>query len=428
MSQSYVTPTSPAAGALISSDRPLADSYRPDLDGLRALAILPVLLFHAQFDAFSGGFIGVDVFFVVSGFLITSLIQREIVAGKFTYLQFWERRARRLLPPIFAVAFVSCFLAYNLFLPDDLKWFGQSIVAMSAFLSNVYFWFKAGYFAAPESTVPLLHTWSLAVEEQFYFLFPAILIAVRAWTKERRILLIAAIGVASFVLCVWMIAKAPEGAYYLLPTRAWELMLGATLALQPYRVRLPSWATDALFVTGLTMILVPVFVYDKSTPFPGFAALLPCLGTAVLIWIGEQTSSSFRYLLTNRATLYVGLRSYALYLWHWPLLVFWATWSNRPLAAIPGIEAAAVLALSFVCASLSLNFVENPIRRRRVLASRKSIFVFCGVCSVSLAVFGLSAHLSQGFPERVPEAVRKIANANDWNAKQIECGRRSTLR
>ncbi|MEM7100631.1 MAG: acyltransferase family protein [Pseudomonadota bacterium] len=413
------------AEPLISIEARAASAYRPDIDGLRAVAILPVLLFHGQFSVFSGGFVGVDVFFVVSGFLITSLIQKEVSQGDFSYLNFWERRARRLLPPIFAVAFVSCVLAYTVFLPDDFKSFGQSVFAMTGFLSNVYFWLETGYFAAPEATIPLLHSWSLSVEEQFYFLFPAVLLLIKSYSSVQRVSVVAAIAVASFVLCVWMVANHPDGAYYLLPARAWELMLGAALALLPVYARLPRILVELLTIAGLLMILIPVVTYDKSTPFPGFAALIPCLGTMLLIYLGEQPGMIIKRFLTNKFVLYFGLRSYGLYLWHWPLLVFWAAWSNRPLAALSAIEITGVLGLSLAFASLSLRFIENPIRRRTVFGTRRAIFLFCAVCSGVLGGFGLTAHFTGGLPERVSPEARAIANANDWTRQQIECGRKS---
>ena len=211
------------------------DSYRPDVDGLRALAIIPVVLFHARVAGFSGGFVGVDVFFVISGFLITRLITKEIENGAFRYLSFWERRARRLLPPMILVIAVSSILAYQILFPEELKAFGRSVVAISGFASNIYFWLKSGYFEAPAETVPLLHTWSLAVEEQFYLLFPAVLVALSGLPRLRRIGVVGGIGIASFALSVWWVAVSPSAAFYLLPSRAWELMLGAVLALSTHK-------------------------------------------------------------------------------------------------------------------------------------------------------------------------------------------------
>lgn len=412
-----VAPVTPES---MSTRSPAA--YRPDIDGLRALAIIPVLLFHGGFPAFSGGFVGVDVFFVVSGFLITSLVQREIAAGAFSYVAFWERRARRLLPPMFLVIFVSCGIAFAYFLPEDLEAFGESVFATSTFLSNVYFWLVAGYFSTPDAPVPLVHTWSLAIEEQFYFFFPAVLMLLAATARSRRLSVIALIGGLSFLASLLMVEHAPDGAFYLLPSRIWELMLGALLALLPAGPRLKGGLADALLAIGLLMIAGAVVWYDASTPFPGIAALAPCLGTALLIWVGDQPGSVLKHVFINRVSVHVGRRSYALYLWHWPLLVFWATWSNKPLSTVSTHEVAAVLALSFVLASLSLRFVEDPIRRRTLLRSRASIFTFCLVCLSIPAVFGLAAYRSGGFSGRVPGDVLLIANANDLTDEQAACG------
>jgi peptidoglycan/LPS O-acetylase OafA/YrhL len=396
-------------------------AYRPDIDGLRALAIMPVLLFHGGFSAFSGGFVGVDVFFVVSGFLITCLVQREIEAGTFSYVAFWERRARRLLPPMLLVIFVSCGIAIAYFLPEDLEALGESVFATSTFLSNVYFWLVSGYFSTPDAPVPLLHTWSLGIEEQFYFFFPAVLMLLAATARTGRIAVIALIGGLSFTASVVMVEYVPDGAYYLLPSRIWELMLGALLALLPASPRLSGGLADALLAIGLLVIAGVVVWYDASTPFPGVAALAPCLATALLIWVGDQ-GSVLKHLFTNRVSVHVGLRSYALYLWHLPLLVFWATWSNKPLSTLSTYEVAAALSLSFVLASLSLRFVEDPIRRRALLRHRTSIFTFCLVCLSISAAFGFAAYRSGGFSDRVPRDALLMANANDLTDEQVACG------
>jgi peptidoglycan/LPS O-acetylase OafA/YrhL len=413
-----VAPATPESKS--SSRSPAA--YRPDIDGLRALAIIPVLLFHGGFSAFRGGFVGVDVFFVVSGFLITSLVQREIEAGTFSYVAFWERRARRLLPPMFLVIFVSCGIAFAYFLPEDLEDFGASVFATSTFLSNVYFWLVAGYFSTPDAPVPLIHTWSLAIEEQFYFFFPAVLMLLAATARTRRLSVIALIGGLSFTASLLMVDRVPDGAFYLLPSRIWELMLGALLALLPATSQRLGGLADALLSIGLLVIAGAVVLYDASTPFPGVAALAPCLATALLIWVGDQPGSVLKHLFTNRVSVHVGRRSYALYLWHWPLLVFWATWSNKPLSTVSTYEVAAVLSLSFVLASLSLRFVEDPIRRRKLLSSRTSIFTLCLVCLSIPAAFGLAAYLNGGFSDRVPRDVLLMANGNDLTEEQAACG------
>lgn len=397
-------------------------SYRPDIDGLRAIAIIPVILFHARVPGFGGGFLGVDVFFVISGYLITSLIGREIFDRSFTYLSFWERRARRLLPPMFLVVAVSSAVAYLILLPEELKAFGQSVVSISLFSSNVYFWLKAGYFDAPAQTVPLLHTWSLAVEEQFYLLFPAVLIGIAAWKPRSRVFVVTGIGLASFAISVWWIHSSPSAAYYLLPSRAWELMLGATLALmrESRANLLPPRAIDALLVVGMTLVVIPVFLYTEATPFPGFAALVPCLGTALIIWVGDGKNHVGR-LLDNRAMVFVGQLSYSLYLWHWPILVFFAMVSEQPLQSLSTIQVSAALAATMALSWMSFALVENPIRRRKVLKSRRTLFAAMGTSAGLLAAYGLAAHVGHGFEYRIPDAALRIADgardrAREWHA------------
>ena len=238
-----------------------SEGHRRDIDGLRAIAIVPVMLFHAHVTAFGGGYLGVDVFFVVSGYLITGLIAPEIAQARFSYLSFWERRARRLLPAMFLVVAATAFAAYWILVPNELEAFGKSVISIVVFSSNVYFWQHTDYFDAVQ-TMPLLHTWSLAVEEQFYLLFPAVLIATSRSKRLRPIAVVMVIGATSFAISVWWTYAYPGAAYYLLPSRAWELMLGASLALMgsSRRVSFSPSVTDALILIGLCLIdsCVPV--------------------------------------------------------------------------------------------------------------------------------------------------------------------------
>ncbi len=403
-------------------------SYRRDIDGLRAIAIVPVMLFHAGVDTFSGGFVGVDVFFVVSGFLITGLIAPEIAAGRFSYVSFWERRARRLLPAMFTVVAVTAFVAYWMLLPSELEALGQTIVSLALFSSNFYFWLHTGYFESSTQSMPLLHTWSLAVEEQFYLLFPAILMAVYRSQRLKPVAVVVAIGVASLALSQWLLWNGHTGAaYYLLPSRAWELMLGAALALsQPSRRTAYSpIVNDALLVAGLCLIAIPVFVYDRFTPFPGIAAVVPCAGTALMIWFGAQ-SNRVRRLLDNRPMVMLGQMSYSLYLWHWPIIVFALMSRNHWLSPnISLVQTFALLAGVFVCSWITFVAIENPIRRRTLLSSRRQIFAAMGLCAASLAALAIVAIVARGLPFRVPEAALQIAQSavgptEDWRRCEKE--------
>ena len=388
----------------------MAIEYRPDIDGVRALAVVPVVLFHAQIAGFGGGFVGVDVFFVISGFLITGLIQKEIAAGEFSYVSFWERRARRLLPPMTLVVAVSCIAAWFVLLPIELRAMGSSVVAFAGFSSNIYFWHKSGYFGAPAELIPLLHTWSLGVEEQFYVLFPAFLLLLAGVSASRRLAAVAGLGLASFAIGWVWVWQYPDAAYYLLPSRAWELMLGAYLALN--RRDLPNLKgihADLLLLLGMILVLVPIFVYSKNTPFPGVAALVPCLGTALLIWTGQRPDSRLSWLFTNAPTVYIGKLSYAIYLWHWPILTLWAAYVGKSLARLSAMEVSGILAATLFLSWLSFHLVENPVRRRQVLASRMAIFTGAGVAMIVLAAVGMAAYLWNGFESRIPSNVSRIA-------------------
>ena len=404
----------------------MSTGYRSDIDGLRALAILPVLLFHLQVSGFSGGFVGVDVFFVISGFLITGLIQQEISEGRFSYIQFWERRARRLLPPIVVVTAVTWLLAYQFFLPDQLKALGQSIVAITAFASNIFFWMTSGYFAAPEDSIPLLHTWSLAVEEQYYVVFPAVLLLLARRSATARLAAIAIIGLISLAISIWWVRSYPDAAYYLLPSRAWELMLGAGLALvRPENRGLSQRAANTLMLVGFTMVLVPVFLYSEHTPFPGIAAMLPCLGTLLIIRVGTRADGALHSLLTHPWTIYCGKLSYSLYLWHWPLIVLWKVWSQQEISEFSSVEVLALIVATVALSLASYHWVENPVRRRQVFASRPRIFAASGAAMAMIALVGVSAHISAGFTGRLPNDVRNVIDiARDWDARQLSCGER----
>ncbi len=285
--------------------------YRPDIDGLRALAILPVLLFHYRVPGFWGGFVGVDVFFVISGYLIAGLITGEMRDGRFSILEFYERRVRRIFPALFLVLLASTVAAAFLLFPSDFSRYAKSLFATAFFASNIEFWRELGYFDISAEMKPLLHLWSIAVEEQFYVLFPAILLLVSGRSKARALVTVSLILVASLAFSIYAVKAGPAFAFYMLPSRAWELMLGAVVAIgafpsvsRPYR--------EALAGVGVAMIAASVFLYTKATPFPGAAALLPCVGTALVIYAG-QAATSVNAALSTRPLVFVGLISYSLF-------------------------------------------------------------------------------------------------------------------
>ncbi len=380
---------------------------RPDIDGLRAVAVLPVLFFHADIGC-TGGFVGVDIFFVISGYLISSLILRDLDAGKFSIVNFWERRVRRILPAL-AVVVISCLVAgWFLLFPKDYQALGQSALAQALLSSNIYFWRQSGYFEQSADVKPLLHTWSLAVEEQFYLFFPFLLIAINRFFRKSLVQVILIIGAASFILSVYGTYKHPSATFYLLPARAWELLIGAFLAARPAKFSPVRWLAELLSWGGLCCILYAVFFYNSQTRFPGAAALLPCMGAALIIWANAQALTTLGQLLATRPIVFVGLISYSLYLWHWPILVFV---KYRVLEEITLSQRLQLLALSVVLAALSWKFVETPFRQRRVFNSRMRIFTLAGVTTAIVISTGFAIDKLQGLPSRVPPAVVRYAAA-----------------
>ena len=297
-------------------------NYRPDIDGLRAIAVLAVVLYHANIQPFGGGYVGVDVFFVISGYLITSLIHEHCRTGQFSIVQFYERRVRRIFPALFAtVAF--CFLVgCLLMMPLDYKQFGYSAVANALFASNLLFWLKTGYFDTDAEVKPLLHTWSLGVEEQFYILFPCLLLLLYKFWRNGVASILSLLLIASLFLSVWQVYDQPTSAFYLPLGRAWELLVGALLALSRDRLPHRVFFDGVLGLLGMALIFGSIFSLTADTPFPGLAALPACLGTAAIIYSGEQSKHFVPRLLSLRIVVLLGIISYSLYLWHWPLLVF----------------------------------------------------------------------------------------------------------
>ncbi|RMF41066.1 MAG: acyltransferase [Alphaproteobacteria bacterium] len=382
--------------------------YRADIDGLRALAVVPVMLFHAHVPGFAGGFVGVDVFFVISGFLITSIIDAEIRAGGFSVIGFYERRVRRILPALFLICIFTAVAAWFLLMPADLRLYGRSLAGAVGMYSNFVFAAGAGYFDAPAAVKPLLHTWSLAIEEQFYLVFPWLLIGLRRHLPGRVGGVLAALLVLSLAASVLGVALDAENTFFMPHMRAWELLTGALLALGV----VPQWrsrtARELAAVLGLVLILVPVFVYSDLTPFPGLAALPPCIGTALIIHAGLGGSSRAGRLLALEPLRVTGLMSYSLYLWHWPLIMFAGYIAMRPLTVI---ETAGILALTAAVSAASWAFVERPFRRRSGGIARRPLFMAAGSFAVVLIGAGAALDLMRGLPWRFPPDIARMVEA-----------------
>jgi peptidoglycan/LPS O-acetylase OafA/YrhL len=400
--------------------------YRADIDGLRAVAIVPVVLFHAGASFFSGGFVGVDVFFVISGFLITGLIRHEIDTGRFSLVNFYERRVRRLLPALFAMLLVVTVSAAWLLLPADLADYAKSVLATSLFASNFLFWQEAGYFGRAAEEMPLLHTWSLAVEEQFYILFPLFLTFIAGRTRKPYVAATALVTAVSFALCAVGVAVERDAAFYLAPARAWELGLGALLALGAIPVAHRRDVRSVVGLLGLGALLCSVTLYTPATVFPGMTALLPCLGTAAIIWAGSGGHSVVGDALSARPVVLTGLVSYSLYLWHWPLLTLGRYYAVRDLTVL---ETSLLLTLAVVAAVASWRYVERPFRGKSGLLERRQLFTAAATLMGVAVVASTAAIVAEGWPARSDPAVRRIVDGgNDRRTRDWECGNTSVAK
>ncbi|MBB3770849.1 peptidoglycan/LPS O-acetylase OafA/YrhL [Angulomicrobium tetraedrale] len=371
--------------------------YRSEIDGLRAVAVLPVILFHAGVGVFSGGFVGVDIFFVISGYLITSLLVADLERGQFSLLTFYERRARRICPALFLVMAACLPFAWVWMGPLELRDFGRSIVSVVFFVSNFVFWREDGYFSAPAELKPLLHTWSLAVEEQYYLFAPVCLFLLWRFGKKALFWATVATALASLALTEWGWRHAPSANFYLTPFRVWELLAGSLCAMR-MTWRAPR-GNDALGAAGLALILFSIFGFDGKTPFPSLYALAPVGGAALIILYARQGTWTAR-LLSLPPLVGIGLISYSAYLWHQPLFAFARI---RALAAPPEELLLGLAVLSLGLAYLSWRFVEQPFRRgpRPWLPGRRVLVASCAVGTLFVAL-GLYGNLSGGLPERFP--------------------------
>ncbi len=391
--------------------------YRADIDGLRALAVLPIVLFHAGVPGFGGGFVGVDIFFVISGYLIAANIWRDLGERRFSLLAFYERRLRRIVPALIVMLAATTMAAWILVVPFDLAKYARSLGATVVFASNVYFYGSTLYFDIAADQKPLLHTWSLAVEEQFYIAFPLFLMLFARWKRPVVLAALTLIALASLALSVLFTASHPAALFYLPFGRAWEFLIGALIAIAPLP-RPRGGLADGLGWLGIGLIVLAVTMFDRVMRFPGAAALVPCIGAALVIATGSGLPARLLGAFPLRA---IGLVSYSLYLWHWPLLVFYRyVFGNE----IGGAAIATILALSLVLAALSWRFVEQPWRRPGGAWTRPRLF---GAALAAALVFiaaswalpRLDRHVA-----RFPPAVDRLARGStDRNPLLPACNR-----
>ena len=386
--------------------------YRKEIDGLRALAILPVILFHAGVSGFSGGYIGVDVFFVISGYLITSIILEEKRQGRFSLIAFYERRARRILPALTFLLVFTTIAAYIVLPAHSLKGYSQSLVSVSTFSSNLYFYLTSGYFAPAAHETPLLHTWSLAVEEQYYILFPVMVVLLWAWGQKWLIFCVALLTTTSLLVAHLLSSRSLDANFYLIFSRAWELLFGSLLAFRGFHVA--RWKREVIGILGVLMIAYSIAFFTSHTPFPSLYTLVPVLGTCSVIAFVDSSCFTGR-LLSNPLLVSIGLLSYSLYLWHQPVFAFLRLTSiGKPSNSMLLVAALTI----FVLAAFSWACIERPFRNKSRF-SRKTIFQ-CSLASIAVFMsIGLAGFFFKGFGQRFEATIDTRSFGH--SPKRTEC-------
>ena len=385
--------------------------YRADIDGLRAIAVLSVLFFHLGSPYVSGGYVGVDIFLVISGYLITSVIVRDLETNTFSFRSFYARRVRRIFPALFAMATACTIVAILFYSPDELRTYAATISSLSIFASNVYFRKHStwdGYFEASQRPSVLLHTWSLSLEEQFYILFPLLLFVLYRFLKPSRKYVLLGISAVSFCAALLLARHHPIANFYLLPSRAWEFLVGALLAINWLPAIRNRMAREGMVFTGLGMVYLAVTQITSHTRFPGYATLLPVVGAALIIYAGEA-GDLFSSVLRFPPLVFVGVISYSLYLWHWPTIVL-----ARYIPCMPqqyplqGRMRWFCVGLSFALAMLSYFFVERPFRKTSSGYDRRKTLAWGGALACGGWLFAWLLLYSHGLPERYNLRDRQI--------------------
>lgn len=389
--------------------------HRTDIDGLRGLAVLAVFAGHLGLPLAPGGFVGVDVFFVISGFVIASVVTRRQAAGKFSLVDFWERRTRRLLPAVLLMIVATTAMACFHMFPDELISYAGSSLSTLGFAANLWFWQTIDYFAAPPDMHPLLHAWSLGVEEQFYILFPLLMMALWRWFPKAIKPALGVVALASFAVGVWWARDQPSAGFYLPLSRAWELLLGVLLAKGAIPTPSDRRIRSLLGLAGLGLVLWSMATFQPWTAMPGLAALAPCLGTLMLLSAGEDTPTGA--LLSIPPMRFYGFISYSLYLWHWPLISFQRMLYGEQVGSVAPYV---VLALAVVLATLSWKFVEIPIRDRRDGLSTGRFYLVALVATLLVAAPSLVILVTGGLPGRFSPKVHAIAASAERTARRNE--------
>jgi peptidoglycan/LPS O-acetylase OafA/YrhL len=396
--------------------------YREDIDWLRAIAVLAVVAFHFEAPAVFGGFVGVDIFFVISGYLITGIIQSELQTGSFSFARFYERRVRRLLPALYAMVALTAIPSFYYLLTSERQEFFRSVVAVATFTSNFFFWFQTGYFDHAAVEKPLLHTWSLAVEEQFYLALPLLLWGFSRVSRGGRIalpVLLSALALASFGLSVWLMkSENSANAFFMSPPRAWEFLIGGLVATPGLPVLRNVLVQQIVRGVALVVIAIPIFSLRQGPGFPGLNALAPCIGAAMFLWSGIDvpTRARSRYSPLN-VVKFFGQISYSLYLWHWPLFAF-ARFSKSSLVLDAG-DKIGLFALTVLISYLSWRFIEQPFRLKSVAPTRGAAFRIAGLATALLLAGSIGGIVVSRAPSDADRAALQLESYTNYNYRPL---------
>ncbi|MBK86314.1 MAG: hypothetical protein CMC86_03840 [Flavobacteriaceae bacterium] len=396
-------------------------NYRPEIDGLRAMAILPVVFFHLGWPLFNGGYIGVDIFFVISGYLISTLIIKEIDSKKFSILKFYERRIRRIFPALFLVTVVTMLIGWFLMLPSDFKALSQSVFSVSIFSSNIFFWLTNPYFSPPADLQPLLHTWSLSVEEQFYLLYPALVLLCLRLGFIFFVVCLCTIFFSSFLSQYLVIFEQASWQFYLIISRAWELIFGVLIAILLYKAK-PNFSNtlkEIGSIIGFVILSSSFLIFDENTHHPSIWTFLPVFGTGLIIVFCTKETALYK-ILSLKPIVSIGLISYSLYLWHFPIISFTKYSQLQELSFYQSIF---IFIFSLVISYISWRFFEKKFRDFKII-STKVVFIFATVGSIFLASIGLVGHFNNGFDNRLSSEQSKLLNIKSLKKfnKQLRTG------
>lgn len=409
MSLSEHSSHSPGSQHHHGQDQRSARGYRADIDGLRSLAVLPIVIFHLGAPWMPGGYVGVDIFFVISGYLIGGIILSQIHEDRYSIVEFYVRRFRRIMPALIATLAITTAAMLLIAFPRALIDYSKSLISTALFGSNLFFWRTSDYFGPGAETQPLLHTWSLAVEEQYYLIFPILMLIVARFRKSAIPTVVAILAVLSLALSAYAVFERPVATFFLLPTRLWELLLGVVAIQTRIRALENRNLREIIAVAGLAMIIAPVLLYTSQTPFPGLAAVPPCLGTALLLVNHAHGPSLGSRILAFPPLVFIGLISYSLYLWHWPVIVLLK--QSIPTDKLSIFQQLGALALSLIMAWLSWRVIERPwrnpsiTRRTILLATTLSILITCLIGGLLIGLKGL--------PGRFPTSIQPIITILD---------------